>query len=288
MDSSSVTYPANHQAPNDQDPKAPIDVEGATHPSDKSPVLKESGKRPLSSSEMEKDTEEARKIQRVELDEDERKKLKEDKTSNMARFQRALMGKVKIENSQGETVVVQGILRENTRKENGHQAIIPFEHQKTVCKRALQKTVPRLLVCHDPGLGKTFSFLLMVAGMHVKDCGKARKTLISAPASCLDQWLRACLDCLRIPEERILITNQLTKLTSKNIRKHDILIISRDTLRRAFLECHEWVPKHHLSESRHWMSQWDRKRVSIDGPKVPMHPIFCPIDMFCIDEVHCK
>ena len=65
-----------------------------------------------------------------------------------------------------------------------------------------------MLICHDPGLGKTFTFLLVVAGMHTIMKGACRKTLISAPASVLEQWKTACLDTLRIPANNIMMTNK--------------------------------------------------------------------------------
>jgi SNF2 family DNA or RNA helicase len=204
----------------------------------------------------------------------------EDKNT---KFTNTLTGNTKITKKDGSTIVVQGILRTKTRSNKGKpgRPNNPYKHQRVTAKEAIQSK--RLLICHDPGLGKTFTFLLSVAAMHVIDHGRQRKTLISAPASCLDQWLSACLDSLRIPEKNILKTNELKKLNARSIRAHDIIIVSRETLTGAFSTCYEWQRRHHQNERGNWCSDFGR----IDGSV--LHPIFeVSFDLVGIDEVHCE
>jgi superfamily II DNA or RNA helicase len=177
-----------------------------------------------------------------------------------------------------------GILRDKTRTINGRggRPNKPYAHQRKCAKRALPDDQKRMLICHDPGLGKTFTFLLIVAGMHTLKKGVRRKTLVSAPASVLEQWKTACLDTLRIPEKNILMTNKLDKITPASLAKHDMIIVSRDLIGRAFSKCHEWVSRHHQNERGNWMSQWDAK------PGVVEHCIFSVVfDLVGYDECHC-
>lgn len=203
----------------------------------------------------------------------------EDKNT---KFTNTLTGITKITKKDGTIVEVYGILRTKTRSTGAHQGRPnnPYKHQRVAAKEAIQ--LDRILVCHDPGLGKTFTFWLTVAAGHVMDHGRQRKVLISVPASCLDQWLASALDSLRIPEKNIFKTNELKKLTARNIRMHDIIIVSRETLTGAFSSCYEWVTRHHQNERNNWVSAYDR----IEG--TPLHPIFdTTFDLFGIDEVHC-
>jgi hypothetical protein len=203
----------------------------------------------------------------------------EDKNT---KFTNTLTGNTKIMKKDGSTVVVQGILRTKTRSNKGKNGRPnnPYKHQRVAAKEAIQ--AKRLLLCHDPGLGKTFTLLLIIAAMHVIDHGRRRKVLLSAPASCLDQLLSACLDSLRIPESNILKTNELKKLNARSIRANDIIIVSRETLTGAFSTCFEWQQRHHQNERNNWCSGYGR----IDGST--LHPIFeVAFDLFGIDEVHC-
>lgn len=197
----------------------------------------------------------------------------EDKTT---KFTNALTGKCG---------GVTGILRTHTRSIGGKggRPNKPYAHQRKCAKRALPDDQKRMLICHDPGLGKTFTFLLIVAGMHTLKKGVRRKTLVSAPASVLEQWKAACLDTLRIPDKNILMTNKLDKITPQSLAKHDIIIVSRDLIGRAYSKCHEWVTRHHQNDRGNWLSQWDAK------PGVPEHCLFrIAFDLVGFDEVHCR
>ena len=185
----------------------------------------------------------------------------------------------------GDCGGVTGILRTHTRTLNGKggRPNKPYAHQRKCAKRALPDDQKRMLICHDPGLGKTFTFLLIVAGMHTLKKGVRRKTLISAPASVLEQWKTACLDTLRIPDKNILMTNKIDKITPQSLAKHDIVIVSRDLIGRAFSKCHEWVTRHHQNDRGNWLSQWDAK------PGVSEHCLFrIAFDLVGFDECHCK
>lgn len=149
-----------------------------------------------------------------------------------------------VEALSGVTEGVTGMLRVRARKrrrdgkeEKKHW---PFPHQRKCAKRLVAKKNPRMLVCHDAGMGKTFTFLLAVAGLHTLGDGRRPRVLVTAPASCLVQWKAAVLDCLRISERRVLVCNTLAVLTREAMRNHDFFILSRDTVGRAFSALYEW------------------------------------------------
>lgn len=178
---------------------------------------------------------------------------------------------------------VKGILRKRTLNDVMGPGRLnwPFSHQRKCAKRALPDEQRRMLICHDPGTGKTFTFLLIVAALHTLKGGVRRKTLVSAPSSCLMQWKNAVLDTLKVREGLILMTNKLADLTADAIDAADIVIVSRDVVGRAFSTCHEWVTRHHQNERGNWMSQWDRT------PGTQLHPLLdVAFDLVGVDEVH--
>ena len=173
---------------------------------------------------------------------------------------------------------VTGILRPRTK---AGRLNTPYTHQRKCAARALPDKRRHMLICHDPGLGKTFTFLLVVAAMHTIMKGARRKTLISAPASVLEQWKTACLDTLRIPSNNIMMTNKLEKITPESLAGNDILIVSRDLIGRAYSMCHEWVTCSHQNDHGSWLSQWEAKA------GVPLHCLFkIKFDIVAFDEVH--
>ena len=176
---------------------------------------------------------------------------------------------------------VTGILRKRMRAADGGRENIPYDHQRKCAKRALPNEQKWMLMCHDPGTGKTFTFMLIVAAMHTSSGGKQRKTMVSAPASCLPQWKSAFLNTLRIPESRILMVTQMKQLNVKSLREHDVFILSRNMIGHIFSSCYEWVTQHHQNERGNWLSQWDHK------PHVPTHPLLLQhFDLIGIDEAH--
>lgn len=183
----------------------------------------------------------------------------------------------------GTTEGVVGIMRTRTRRKLDREGRRnwPYRHQRKCAKRMHSEQQKRLLVCHDPGTGKTFTFLLAMCGLHTLGGGRRRKTLVTAPASCIVQWQGAMLDTLRIPEGRILATNQQKKLTAKAIAEHDVIITSRNLVGLVYQKSHQWVKQHHQNERGNWCSAWD----AIPGKE--HHPLLTTsFDMMCIDEVH--
>jgi SNF2 family DNA or RNA helicase len=239
-------------------------------------TINEFGKRPMSVKQLEEDDNKKRVMHDSEMNTSfmttrpVQLSLKEDEVKT---FTDALNGKCG---------GVDGILRPFTRKSNGSvRENKPYAHQLKCARRALPPAQNRMLICHDPGTGKTFTFLLIVAAMHTVMKGVRRKTLISAPAGVLEQWKTACLDTLRIPEKNILMTNKLSKITSQSLAKHDIIIVSRNLIGQAFSKCHEWKTRHHQNERGNWLSQWDAKK------GVQIHCLFrVEFDLLGIDEVH--
>ena len=179
----------------------------------------------------------------------------------------------------GVTGGIPGMLRVRPRKRK-HDVLEgehwPFPHQRKCAKRLLSDKNLRMLVCHDAGMGKTFTFLLAVAGIHRLRDGRRPRVLVTAPASCLVQWKAAVLDCLRISERRVLVCNQLAILTRDVIKSHDFIIVSRDIVGRAFGALFEPVQAGPGSR-RTWQQR----------PDVPPLPLLeAEFDILGVDEAH--
>ena len=177
------------------------------------------------------------------------------------------------------TVDNPGILRKKRKSGTEH---IPIEHQRRATKWILPMERTRSLLVHDPGLGKTYTLFLIISAMYVVHRGtKSELTfLVSVPASCLEQWFREATETLCIPPKKILRTNRLCQLTKETIASHTLIIVSRDTIGRAFSSCYEWVQAHHLNNQNKWVSQWDRI------PNTPLHPLLeTKFTVFGIDEL---
>lgn len=161
----------------------------------------------------------------------------------------------------GQTNGVTGVMRVRARKcfaKKGKRNR-PYCHQRIVAKRGAADECRRLIVCHDPGTGKTFSFMLMLATRHVLDAGKRMQVMVSAPKGLLRQWKNSFLDSLRIPEERIhIVTNAKDMTTKADFEKYDVLLVSRNLLGTIYEKSHQWVKQHHQNERGAWISAWDR------------------------------
>jgi hypothetical protein len=182
-------------------------------------------------------------------------------TKNTTNFYNALLG----------TSTLPGLLKPGN---------VPFPHQRAFVKRVLPDAVNRMLMLHDPGTGKTFTFLLTVAAYFIIKNRKQIKILVSVPASCMMQWKNAVIESLKISENRIIVTNQLCKLTTNDIQRGIFIIVTKETVGRAWNQCYEWVQAHHCNESGNWISQWDRR------PNTDLHPLLkTNFDFFCIDEL---
>lgn len=173
-----------------------------------------------------------------------------------------------------------GILRERRKSGRCH---VPLMHQRKAVKFMISPKQRRSVLVHDPGMGKTYTLLLLIAALYVihPRSKSELKFLISTPTSCLDQWLQEVMQSLNIPAKFILATTKLEKLTKHNIAAHSIIIVSRETIGRAYSTCYEHVSAHHVNENNRWVSQWDRIQ------ETDVHPLFDhKFSLFGIDELH--
>lgn len=196
--------------------------------------------------------------------------MDEDEEKRSVKFMEVLMG----------NIANPGILRKRRKSGIEH---VPIMHQRRAVKFMLPPSQSRAMLVHDPGLGKTFTTLLLVAALHVVHRGSKSelKFLISVPASCIEQWYREVTEALLIPPKMILKTNRVCHLTKEAIAAHTLIIVSRDTVGRAFSACHEYVTAHHLNSLNRWVSAWDR----IAG--TDMHPLFeAKFALVAVDELH--
>ena len=109
-----------------------------------------------------------------------------------------------------------------------------------------------------------------------------QKVIVSAPKSCIDQWNEAVLDTLNVRSKRVLATNELRNITPRSLKKHDVIIVSRDVVASAFKHCHTWVTEHHRNERGQWCAAWDRT------PGTCLHPLLdTQFSIAFIDELVC-
>ena len=173
-----------------------------------------------------------------------------------------------------------GVLRKKRKSGAEH---VPIEHQRRATKWILPMERTKSLLVHDPGLGKTYTLLLIICAVYVTHRGnKSDLTfLISVPAACLEQWYREVTETLRLSETKILKTTRTKDITHEAISKYTLIIVSRDVVGRAFRECYEWVRCHHVNQQNKWVSQWDR----IQGK--PLHPLMeAKFSILGVDELY--
>ena len=82
-------------------------------------------------------------------------KTEDDDEEKLKRFVGALVG----------TTEAPGILKPKKR---------PCKHQREAVKRMVKDEATRTLLVHDPGLGKTYTVLLLMAAMHAVHKGSKR------------------------------------------------------------------------------------------------------------------
>lgn len=200
------------------------------------------------------------------------KRQKVDTEAKIARFTNALVGTRENKGPFRERrLTVAGIVgRKN----------IPYEHQRRCVKWVLLENRMRAIWVHAPGTGKTFSILLFAAAKQVYNHNKTQKVLISAPASCLEQWVNETINTLSIGAKRVFKVLRLSQVTEQSIASHDVIVVSRNMIGSAFSSCHQWVPQHSQNEHGHWISKWDRI------PGTELHPLFrAKFSVFAIDEL---
>lgn len=166
-----------------------------------------------------------------------------------------------------------GIMRVRNRMGDHN---LPYDHQRIAVKQIAKPTTKFYVLAHDMGTGKTATCLQAVAAEAVM-LGRMPKVLITAPATTLLQWKDTALDWLRIPEDRLLVTNELKRVTRASLLSKDILIVSRDLLSNAFATYMKKFDKHHQIDTpygQRWVSAWDR--IGHDGMQAmpPVHSLF--------------
>ena len=176
----------------------------------------------------------------------------------------------------GEKVFVKGMMRKYHGRgdQSGLGELypwVPHEYQRRAAQLALRRN--RLLLAHRPGLGKTYTSLLVAGGIWLKQGGTLHgnlhtKFVISCPLACIDQWKAAVLDATKIPAERLLVTAKLANITHSSLRAARVVIVTKDLVRRAYQKCHEYTGEHHQNDRGHWCAGWIRKQGS------PIHPLF--------------
>ena len=179
-------------------------------------------------------------------------------------------------------VKFEGIMRkENLLGQPNH----PYTHQRNVVRNIAARKTTAYVVAHDPGLGKTATALMAYCA---EACmlDRVPKILISVPSATLDQWQDAVTDWVRINPKKVLVTSKLANVTAHSLLTHDIVILSKDCIGRAYATCFEHYQKHHQIQTGpglRWVSQWDRKGFQ-EGPghMYSLHPLFEPPD----DETH--
>ena len=180
----------------------------------------------------------------------------------------------------------QGIMRAKNRMGDVNR---PYAHQRIAVKQIASKKITFYVLAHDMGTGKTATILQAIAAEGVMR-SRMPKALISAPASTLQQWKDSILDWLRIPESRILVTNELKRVTAEVMRNKDIVVVSRDLVANAFASFMKKYSQHHQVDTpygQRWVSSWDRKGFDGAEPIKPVHPLFeLEWDMLAIDECH--
>jgi len=119
------------------------------------------------------------------------------------------------------TVAFAGIMRAENRMGDDN---VPYAHQRVAVKDLASRKTQFFVLAHDMGTGKTATVIQGIAAEAVMH-GRRIKALISAPATTLPQWKDAILDWLRIDPERILVTNELKRVTKEALLGKDIVVV---------------------------------------------------------------
>ena len=166
-------------------------------------------------------------------------------------------------------------------RDRRERANVPYSHQYAAVKRMMRPETTRLILGHDPGLGKTFTSLSLVAADAVENAGRFSRVLISAPTSILKQWKNEVSDTLVLQDRFVLATNRLGEVTEASLKRARVVIVSRELVGRAFSSCFTWRQRHHQNQRGSWVSSWERT----EGK--PLHPLLAAsFDIFFIDECH--
>ena len=160
-----------------------------------------------------------------------------------------------------------GIMRARNR---AGQKIEPMEHQRRTVKAFSKRSTTFFGLFDDPGLGKTATALQCIAAEKLM-LGRMPKVLISVPTAVIRQWEDAIAEWLRISSDRVLVTNQLKKVTSEALESHDVVVVTKDLVSKAYRTCFSKQEQHHTIQTawgQRWVSDWDRI------PNTPLHALY--------------
>lgn len=181
----------------------------------------------------------------------------------------------------GKQYGIHGPLRRTRQSTGGVAGRLnkPYMHQRVCVRRALFGAERRRIVAHDAGLGKTFTSLLFVATKQLTKKNAVQKTLISVPASCIHQWHDEVVNTLTVRPATVLATSCLAKITYDAIKEHNVIIVSKDVIGKAFCGCFTWVRRDQLEEYGVTKSDWARRHGT------ELHPLFeAAFSVFVVDE----
>lgn len=171
--------------------------------------------------------------------------------------------KILVNGTEGNT----GIMR--ARNKAG-QTLEPMEHQRRTVKAFSKRSTTFFGLFDDPGLGKTATALQCIAAEKLM-LGRVPRVLISVPVAVMRQWEDAIADWLRISPDRVLVTNQLKKITSEALESHDVVVVTKDLVSKAYRTCFSKQEQHHTIQTgwgQRWVSDWDRI------PNTPLHALY--------------
>jgi superfamily II DNA or RNA helicase len=146
----------------------------------------------------------------------------------------------------------------------GTSAVTPWPHQQRAFQRLWQQWPPRLLIADEVGLGKTVQAGLLLRQAWLS--GRARRMLVMAPASVLQQWQRELREKFGL--DWPIYSGKTLDWQSTCFRpKGKSQLVSRDV----------WTAEPFVLVSSHLMRRRDRQRELLEAE---------PYDLVVLDEAH--
>jgi hypothetical protein len=143
-------------------------------------------------------------------------------------------------------------------------AVTPWPHQQRAFQRLWQHWPPRLLIADEVGLGKTVQAGLLLRQAWLS--GRARRILVMAPASVLQQWQRELREKFAL--DWPIYTGKALEWQATCMRPK---VESRPVGRDA------WTAEPFVLVSSHLMRRHDRQRELLEAE---------PYDLVVLDEAH--
>jgi hypothetical protein len=146
----------------------------------------------------------------------------------------------------------------------GTSAVTPWPHQQRAFQRLWQQWPPRLLIADEVGLGKTVQAGLLLRQAWLS--GRARRMLVMAPASVLQQWQRELREKFGL-DWPIYSGKSLDWQSTCFRPKGKSQLVSRD----------DWTAEPFVLVSSHLVRRRDRQRELLEAE---------PYDLVVLDEAH--